>query len=328
MELRHATEPTTLTAAAGGAGGSWYVLLEGLATLVHEIQPGIVIKVVEGGGVENHARVGAGELPMAILNPPMTVAALAGAPPYTRAFPDLRVGLTNLTVNHLQLVVDRAVPVASLEDWVGRAYPLRIPVDRVGTVDRMVFELALAHIGLSMERLEAWGGRAVPADNYHEQIALYRAGEVDALWQFMGIPSPSIEEAHAIRPVKILPLPAALIEKLSGLGWQASRVPVGAYGVVDQPVSTVAMGTSLGFHMNVPAPLGPRHHESDLRPRGGGARHSPRRTGLRARARSPGCRRASSPGRRALLPRRRLPRERVSLAGRREPGPRPCAGQT
>jgi TRAP-type uncharacterized transport system substrate-binding protein len=35
--------PTTLTAAAGGAGGSWHVLLEGLATLVHEIQPGIVI---------------------------------------------------------------------------------------------------------------------------------------------------------------------------------------------------------------------------------------------------------------------------------------------
>ena len=187
------------------------------------------------------------------LAPPMTVAALGGGPPYTRAFPALRVGLSNLTVNHLQLVVDRAVPVASLEEWVGRAYPLRIPVDRVGTVDRMVFELALAHIGLSVERLEAWGGRAVPADNYHEQIALYRAGEVDALWQFMGIPSPSIEEAHAIRPVKILPLPATLIEKLSGLGWQASKVPVGAYGVVDQPVSTVAMGTSLGFHMNVPA---------------------------------------------------------------------------
>jgi len=244
--------PTTLTAAAGGAGGSWYVLLEGLAALVHELQPEIVVKVVEGGGVENHARVGAGELPMAILNPPMTVAALSGVPPYARAFPDLRVGLTNLTVNHLQLVVDRAIPIASLEDWVARAYPLRIPVDRVGTVDRLVFELALAHIGLSVERLEAWGGRAVPAQNYHDQIALYRSGEADALWQFMGIPSPSIEEAHAIRPVKVLPLPATLIEELSGLGWQAAKIPVGSYSVVDQPISTVAMGTSLGFHVNVP----------------------------------------------------------------------------
>jgi len=59
--------------------------------------------------------------------------------------------------------------------------------------------------GASVERLEAWGGRAVPADNYHEQIALYRAGEVDALWQFMGILSQNIAAAgrphrEALRP--------------------------------------------------------------------------------------------------------------------------------
>jgi TRAP transporter TAXI family solute receptor len=135
----------------------------------------------------------------------------------------------------------------------GRAYPLRIPVDRVGTVDRMVFELALAHIGLSAERLEALGGRAVPARDYHEQLALYRRGDVDALWQFMGIPSPSIAEAHGIRPVKALPLPPTLIDKLAALGWRAAEIPAGAYGAVDRPVPTVAMGTSLGFHEGVPA---------------------------------------------------------------------------
>jgi TRAP-type uncharacterized transport system substrate-binding protein len=72
--------PTTyLKAAAGGAGGSWYVLMEGLGRLVAEIYPRLRIEVVEGGGVANHARVGAGELPMGILNPPMTAAAMAGS---------------------------------------------------------------------------------------------------------------------------------------------------------------------------------------------------------------------------------------------------------
>ena len=92
----------------------------------------------------------------------------------------------------------------------------------------------------------------MPADNYHQQLALYRDGKVDALWQFMGIPSPSIQEAHAARPVKPLPLPPDLIARLTALGWAAAELPTGAYGAVTAPVPTVSMGTSLGFHASVP----------------------------------------------------------------------------
>ena len=242
-----------LDAAAGGAGGSWYVLLEGLARLVHEVHPSIDVRVVEGGGVMNHADVGAGRIPMAILNPPMTAAALAGRPPFERALPDLRVGVANLTVNHLQFMVSREIPIQALRDWPAQRWPLRVPVDRVGTVDRLVFELALEDIGLTAAALASWGGALVAADNYHQQLTLYRDGKVDALWQFMGIPSPSIQEAHVARPVKPLPLPPDLITRLTALGWAAAELPTGAYGAITAPVPTVSMGTSLGFHASVPA---------------------------------------------------------------------------
>ena len=244
--------PTESDAAAGGAGGSWYVLLEGLAALVPEVAPSVRMRVVEGGGVMNHALVGSGQLPAAILNPPMTVAALAGAEPYDRAYPELRVGIANLTVNHLQLVVRSDVPLGSLEDWAERRYPLRIPVDRTGTVDRLVFELALRHVGISEARLEQWGGALVPAANYHDQLAPYREGRVDGLWQFMGIPSPSIEAANARRPLKGLSLPSGLIDELGRRGWVAAELPPGTYGAIDRAIPTVAMGTSLGFHAAVP----------------------------------------------------------------------------
>lgn len=244
--------PIRLTAAAGGIGGSWYVLLEGLASLVHEICPALEITVVEGGGVLNHALVGSGQLPIAILNPPMTVAALAGRLPFERAFPDLRVGVANLTTNYLQCMVDRACPVHALHEWLQARAPLRVPVDRVGTVDRLVFELTLQHFGVSAADTEQWGSRLVPAANYHAQLALYQAGAVDALWQFMGIPSPAIQAAHTLRPLKALSLPPKLIATLEGLGWTAAYLPVGAYGIVTEPVATVAMGTSLGFHASVP----------------------------------------------------------------------------
>jgi TRAP transporter TAXI family solute receptor len=182
----------------------------------------------------------------------MTAAALAGRAPYEQRYPALRVGVTNLTVNYLHCCVERQLPLDSVAAWMEQRYPLRLPVDRVGTVDRLVFQLMLEHFGLSEADVHRWGGRLVPAVNYEAQLALYTRNEVNALWQFMGIPSPSIESAHGLRPLKVLPFPEALITALERLGWTAAVLPAGAYGVVEQPLPTVAMGTSLGFHASVP----------------------------------------------------------------------------
>jgi TRAP transporter TAXI family solute receptor len=236
---------THLKAAAGGAGGSWYVLMGGVARLVAEMHPQIRIEVVEGGGVANHVRVGSGGLPM-------TAAAIAGRMPYGQAYPELRVGVTNLSVNYLHCCVERHIPLPSVEAWVQQRYPLRMPVDRVGTVDRLVFRLTLGHLGVSEADVQRWGGMLVPAMSYDAQLDLYSRNEVNALWQFMGIPSPSIRAAHTLRPLKVLPFPGRLITELEGLGWTAAALPAGAYGAVAQAVPTVAMGTSLGFHAGVP----------------------------------------------------------------------------
>lgn len=244
--------PTThLKAAAGGAGGSWYVLMEGIASLVAEAYPQIHIEVVAGGGVANHTRVGSGEIPMGVLNPPMTAAAIAGRPPYTQAHPALRVAVTNLPLNHLHCGVEQTLPLSSVAAWMQRHYPLRLPVDRVGTVDRLVFQRLLAHFGVCEPDIERWGGALIPAMNYDEQFALYARSEVNALWQFMGIPSPSIQAAHALRPLKMLPFPPSFTTELEHEGWTAATMPPAAYAAHAQAASTLAMATSLGFHASV-----------------------------------------------------------------------------
>ena len=240
-----------LKAAAGGAGGSWYVLMTGLAALVAEVYPHIHIEVVAGGGVANHARVGSGEIAMGILNPPMTAAAVVGRAPYTQAYPALRVGVTNLTLNYLHCCVEQVLPLASVAAWMQQQYPLRLPVDRVGTVDRLVFQRLLAHFEVSESAIERWGGALIPAMDYDEQLALYARSEVNALWQFMGIPSPSIQAAHALRPLKLLPFPPSFITELEHLGWTAAVMPAVAYEAGGLASPTVAMATSLGFHASV-----------------------------------------------------------------------------
>ena len=227
------------------------MLMTGLASLVAEMHPRIHIEVVTGGGVANHARVGTGEIPIGILNPPMTAAALAGRAPYTQAYPALRVGVTNLTVNHLHCCVEQALPLASVAAWMHHQYPLRLPVDRIGTVDRLVFQRLLGHFGQSESTVERWGVALIPAASYDEQLALYARSEVNALWQFMGVPSPSIQAAHALRPLKVLPFPPSFVAELEPLGWTPAMMPTGAYETDGSARPTVAMATSLGFHVSV-----------------------------------------------------------------------------
>ena len=163
----------------------------------------------------------------------------------------MRVGVTNLTLNYLHCCVEQALPLASVAAWMQHQYPLRLPVDRVGTVDRLVFQRLLAHFGVSESAIERWGGALIPAMNYDEQLALYARSEVNALWQFMGIPSPSIQAAHALRPLKLLPFPPSFITELEHLGWTAAVMPAGAYEAEGLAIPTVAMATSLGFHASV-----------------------------------------------------------------------------
>ena len=49
--------PMTLSWVAGGVGGGWYVQAGGIARMIAEKEPKLIIKVVPGGGVVNPVRV-------------------------------------------------------------------------------------------------------------------------------------------------------------------------------------------------------------------------------------------------------------------------------
>lgn len=55
------TTPATLTWVAGGVGGGWYVQAGGIARMITEAEPKLILKVVPGGGVVNPVRVSRGK---------------------------------------------------------------------------------------------------------------------------------------------------------------------------------------------------------------------------------------------------------------------------
>ena len=168
---RDVNVPTTyLRAAAGGAGGSWCVLMEGLARLVAEIIPSSTLRWWKAAG-SPPCPGGGGGAPDGDSNPPMTAVAIEGRGPYDQAYPALRVGVANLTANYIHCVVEQALPLPSVAAWLEQRYPLRLPLDpRHGGPHGLPADAgALRRL---RGRGRTVGRRLVPAKSYDEQLAL------------------------------------------------------------------------------------------------------------------------------------------------------------
>src|SRR5680860_135090 len=87
-----AAEATNLRFAAGGMGGGWYMMAAGLMQLVQEKDDTLKLDVVPGSGGTNAARVGVGEVDMAISFVSTDKSAFDGTAPFTEAYPDIRGG--------------------------------------------------------------------------------------------------------------------------------------------------------------------------------------------------------------------------------------------
>ena len=61
VSAAEALKPLTMTWVAGGVGGGWYVQAGGIARLITEKEPKLVVKVVPGGGMVNPVRVSSGK---------------------------------------------------------------------------------------------------------------------------------------------------------------------------------------------------------------------------------------------------------------------------
>ena len=85
-----ASAKTTLTFTAGSAGGGWYGIAGGLAPIISEYDPDIIIKVVPGGGVKNPAVISAGQVEMGWGLPFVNAAAFKGLPPFEKPLENLR----------------------------------------------------------------------------------------------------------------------------------------------------------------------------------------------------------------------------------------------
>ncbi len=243
----------TYNATVGGLGGVWYTIFSGIAELVKEKDPGIVIRVVPGGGLIAVQKVGEGASEFGFGFPWTVADARAGRDPFKAALPDVRGVMSNFGNGYLQFVVDKKFGATSMDEIFQKKMPIRIAVDRVGTTDELALRRVLAFYKLTYEDLAKAGGKATHA-GYNDQATLFKDRQVDALFQNIAIPSSSVLEAKVGRDILLLGFPPELMDHMyKQYAFVVGKIPAGSYGIVERDLSSPASPTMMTANGKVSA---------------------------------------------------------------------------
>jgi uncharacterized protein len=213
-----ALKPTTLSWVAGGVGGGWYVQAGGIARMITEKEPKIVVKVVPGGGMVNPVRVSGGKDDLGWGITFVDKMAYSGmAPLFEKPNPNVQAlgGIFGTYYVHFVAAQDKGIKtVAELADMVKAGKAVNVAAPMKGTSDLPLIENVLSFYGISLEAIKKAGGKVHQAV-YADMTSLYQDRHVDFVFTHLALPAAAVTEMFVSRSSVVLGVSNACIDKLA-----------------------------------------------------------------------------------------------------------------
>ncbi len=260
VSAAEALKPLTMTWVAGGVGGGWYVQAGGIARMITEKEPKLVVKVVPGGGMVNPVRVSSGKDDLGWGITFVDKMAYSGmAPLFEKPNPNVRAlgGIFGTYYVHFVAAQDKGIKtVAQLADMVKAGKAVNVAAPMKGTSDLPLIENILAFYGVSLDAVKKAGGKVHQAV-YADMVSLYKDRHVDFVFTHLALPAAAVTEMFVSRSSAILAVSDGCIDKLAkDLGTLARDsglqiVPKATYkGQADDIPTVVSTGELLvGSHV-------------------------------------------------------------------------------
>ena len=247
-----AGEQITLTWTAGGAGGGWYSIAGGIATIVKEADPDIVIKVIPGGGLQNPAVVASKGAEIGWGLPFLNAAAYKGMQPFEKPLEELRALAGGMSMNYFHFYVSADSPLNSMDEIFGQKKKLRIAISQAGSSDTWVLERVLDSYKTSIPELEK-AGFTFLRGNYAFQANQFKDRNADAVFTFLALPGAAVTEAAVGRKLKLIDFSESSLKYLDQFGITKGLIPVGTYDKVanTKDVVTAASGSVITVHKDM-----------------------------------------------------------------------------
>jgi TRAP transporter TAXI family solute receptor len=239
--------PTTMTWVAGGVGGGWYAQAGGLARLITEKEPKIILKVVPGGGVVNPVRISRGKDGLAWGVTFVDKMAFKGmAPVYKSPNPNVRAmgGIFGISYIHILAAADQKIKTfGEMVAMVKAGKSIRVAMPMKGTSDLPLVKAILKFYGISFEAIKNAGGKIQQAV-YADMVSLYKDRHVDFVFTHLALPGAAITEMTMSRKSILLSTSKECIDTLAK--------DLGTIGTASGKAQ-IAGGTYKGNSSDVPA---------------------------------------------------------------------------
>lgn len=255
------SKPTTMTWVAGGVGGGWYVQAGGIARMIAEKEPNIILKVVPGGGVVNPVRVSKHKDDLGWGITFVDKMALKGlAPVYKKANPDVRSLGGIFGIYHIHVLGAKKqgiTDMAQLAELVKSGKKIRVAAPMKGTSDLPLMNTILAFYGISLKDIEKAGGKVFHAV-YSDMVNLYKDKHVDFVFTHLGLPGAAVTEMTVSRDSSLIALSDDCLDHLNKELGTLSRdsgrsfIPKGTYKGQDVDVPTVVSAGELIINKDIP----------------------------------------------------------------------------
>jgi TRAP transporter TAXI family solute receptor len=246
IELRLERLDETTILAGGPPGGAYAGVAEVIARSLSGRDHGVAAVATEGS-LDNLARLRAGSVDLALVQSDLAAlahsgqGAFAGQPPMT----GLRA-LASLFPEALHLVVRADAGIGHVHDLAGKRVDIGLP----GSGTRVHALAVLSTAGLAANDLAEAREEGLAA-----ALKALEAGGLDAFFATVHTPSPQIQRLAARGRIRLLSLDETTVAALRGKEpyLVVSKLPLGTYPGVPEPITTVAVAALLATTQDLPA---------------------------------------------------------------------------
>lgn len=245
-------QQVTLTWTAGGAGGGWYSIAGGIAVIIKEVDPDIVIKVIPGGGLQNPAVVASKGAEIGWGLPFLNAAAYKGMAPFEKPLEELRALAGGMSMNYFHFYVDADSPLNTMDEIFGQKKKVRLAISQAGSSDTWVLERVLDAYKTSIPDLEK-AGFTFLRGNYAFQANQFKDKNADGVFTFLAIPGAAVTEASVGRRLKLIDFSDSALKHLDQFGITKGKIPAGTYekAANTKDVLTAVAGSVITVHKDM-----------------------------------------------------------------------------
>jgi len=225
-------------------GGTWYMVMNGVAEVIRKSMPDVLITVSPGEGATNPIVVANKEAELGLTHNVEGYAAMKGTDPFDKPLPNLR-GICTIYGSTYQFVVRKDTGLKSVQDFIDKKYPLKFSVQAPGSGNESTNSRYFKEYGISYEDVESWGGK-IYFKEMSESSSMLRDGLIDGFGLQTLHPSSAVTSiAHDV-DLELLPLDPEVLKAMNEnyeLG--LATIPAGTYSFLKEDYPTTITSTIL-----------------------------------------------------------------------------------